>query len=322
LFSALSGQGPDARLTILIFHRVLAEPDALLEGEVDAKRFNLICSWLARWFRVLPLDEAMTRLRAGTLPSRSLCITFDDGYADNHDVALPILRSHGLPATFFVTTGVIDGGLMWNDTVIESVRRAEVDQIDGRDLGLGSLGVLSLIGATHRRLAIERLLLAIKHLEPDERSDRVERLRRLVGLRELRSDLMMTVEQVCGLRNAGMQIGGHTVTHPILARLDDATARHEIAEGKRVLEAWLGEEVSMFAYPNGRPGDDFEPKHAVMAREAGFKAALTTAWGVATRETDAYVVPRFTPWAPQRWKFGLQLARNLASGRRGSASAM
>jgi peptidoglycan/xylan/chitin deacetylase (PgdA/CDA1 family) len=125
---------------------------------------------------------------------------------------------------------------------------------------------------------------------------------------------MMSVEQVRGLRDAGMQIGGHTVTHPILARLDDATAQREIGEGKRTLEAWLGEEVPLFAYPNGRPGDDFEPKHARMAQAAGFKAAVTTAWGVARRGTDAYSIPRYTPWARQRWKFSLQLARNLASG--------
>lgn len=315
LFSALSGQGPDARLTVLIFHRVLEEPDALLQGEVDAKRFSRICGWLSRWFNVLPLDEAMSRLGTVGLPPRSLCITFDDGYADNHDVALPILQSHGLSATFFVTTGVIDGGVMWNDTVIESVRRARVSQIDGRDLGLHALGAMPLDGAAQRRAAIERLLLAVKHLEPTERADRVDRLRRLAGLQELPSDTMMTVAQVRGLRDAGMQIGGHTVTHPILARLDDDAARYEIAEGKRVLEAWLGEEVPLFAYPNGRPGDDFEPKHATMVRQAGFKGAVSTAWGVATRQTDAFAVPRFTPWAPQRWKFGLQLARNLASSR-------
>jgi peptidoglycan/xylan/chitin deacetylase (PgdA/CDA1 family) len=313
LFAALSGQGQGARLSTLIFHRVLPEPDPLMPGEVDAARFDAICGWLARWFRVLPLDEALARLREGRLPRRSLCITFDDGYADNHDLAMPILRRHGLQATFFVTTGVIGGGRMWNDTVIEAVRAAGVAAIDGRDLGLEQTGRIPLEGSAQRRDAIALLLPAIKHLEPGDRADSVERLRRLCAA-TLPSNLMMSVEQVRGLRDAGMQIGGHTVTHPILARLDDATAQREIGEGKRTLEAWLGEEVPLFAYPNGRPGDDFEPKHARMAQAAGFKAAVTTAWGVARRGTDAYSIPRYTPWARQRWKFSLQLARNLASG--------
>jgi peptidoglycan/xylan/chitin deacetylase (PgdA/CDA1 family) len=310
LFAALSGHGPSAKLSTLIFHRVLPEPDPLQPGEVAAERFDAVCAWLARWFRVLPLDEALVRLREGRLPRRSLCITFDDGYADNHDLAMPILRRHGLTATFFVTTGVIGGGRMWNDTVIEAVRHTAAGRIDGRDLGLDELGSLPLDSPARRRSAIERLLPAIKHLEPADRADRVERLRRLCGA-DLRQDLMMSEAQVRGLRDGGMQIGGHTVTHPILSRLADAEARREISLGKQTLERWLGSEVPVFAYPNGRPGDDFEPRHGQMAREAGFVAALTTAWGVASRSTDAYAIPRFTPWARQRWKFGLQMARNF-----------
>lgn len=310
LFAALSGQGSGARLSTLILHRVLPQPDPLLHGEWDAAGFDAMCSWIARWFRVLPLDEALCRLREGRLPRRSLCISFDDGYADNHDVAMPILQRHGLTATFFVTAGVIDGGRMWNDTVIEAVRHARHDRLDTQALGLEPLAPLPLATAEQRRQAVERLLSAIKHLSPADRADRVERLRAWSGV-EPRSDLMMSAAQVRALRAGGMQVGGHTMTHPILTRLEDDDARREISQGKATLESWLDHEVSLFAYPNGRPGDDFAPRHAAMAREAGFKAALTTAWGVARPDTDPFGVPRFTPWARQKWKFGLQLARNL-----------
>lgn len=313
LYSLLSRQGQQSRLSILIFHRVLERPDLLLPGEADAARFNAVCGWLARWFRVQPLSHALAQLRQGRLPRRSLCITFDDGYADNHDVALPILQQHGLVASFFVTTGVVGGGRMWNDTVIEALRQASVLQLDGRDLGLDGLQALPLATAAQRREAVEQLLPALKHLPALERADKVERLRLLCG-NALRDDLMMAVPQVQALRAAGMEIGGHTVTHPILTRLSDDEARREIVQGKLTLESWLGEEVPVFAYPNGRPGDDFAPRHATMAREAGFKAALTTAWGVARPQTDPFGIPRFTPWARQKWKFGLQLARNLAAG--------
>jgi len=71
------------------------------------------------------LSDAITRLRRGTLPSCAVSITFDDGYADNAENALPLLQKYAITATFFIASGFIDGGRMWNDTVIESVRRAK-----------------------------------------------------------------------------------------------------------------------------------------------------------------------------------------------------
>ena len=119
----LSPGGAQARLSILIFHRVLPGPDPLQPDVPEAQRFEQILRWVARWFQVLPLDEAVARLAARTLPARAVAITFDDGYADNATVALPVLKRVGFPATFFIATSFLDGGRMWNDTVIESVAR-------------------------------------------------------------------------------------------------------------------------------------------------------------------------------------------------------
>ena len=124
-------------------------------------------------------------------------------------------------------------------------------------------------------------------------------------------DLMLTRRQVRELRDAGMTIGAHTVSHPILAREPDDRARGEIQDGKRELEALLGEAVTVFAYPNGRPGDDYAARHVAMARDAGFEAAVTTAWGAASHTTDPFEIPRFTPWDRSAWRFGLRLAQNL-----------
>ena len=136
----MSPAGRRARLSVLIFHRVLPQIDPLFPEEVDAQRFEQICGWLRSWFNVLPLDEAVLRLTDGALPERALAITFDDGYADNHNVALPILQRHGLVATFFIATGFLDGGRMWNDSVIESVRRTAQQEFDLRDLDGAALG--------------------------------------------------------------------------------------------------------------------------------------------------------------------------------------
>jgi len=147
--------GPLSRsLSILTYHRVVAEPDALVPDHVCAEEFDGQLAVLARWFRVLPLSEAVARLRAGTLPARAACVTFDDGYADNAHIALPLLLKRGLPATFFVAAGFLDGGRMWNDSVIEAIRAAQGDTLDARCAGLGALGIATL---DERRKAMEGL---------------------------------------------------------------------------------------------------------------------------------------------------------------------
>jgi len=114
--------GDGSRLSILIYHRVLPGPDPLNNWDPTAAEFESQIRALSRFFTPLALGEAVERLRKGTLPAHAACVTFDDGYRDNVDVALPILRRHGVPATFFIATGYLNGGRMWNDTVIESIR--------------------------------------------------------------------------------------------------------------------------------------------------------------------------------------------------------
>ena len=298
-----------ARLSVLIFHRVLPQQDPLFPDEIHAHTFDALCGWMKRWFNVLPLDQAARQLRDGTLPARAAAISFDDGYADNHDVALPLLRRHGLPCTFFVSTGFIDGGRMWNDTIIESFRRTRVARLALDDL-LPGLGDVACNALPERRAAIGRVIGAVKYLDPARRLQLVGDLARRAQV-DLPTDLMMTSAQVRALRAAGMQVGAHTVSHPILARLDAEDARREIQEGKRQLESVLGERVPLFAYPNGRPGEDYLPETVALVREAGFDAAFSTAWGVATAQSDPLQLPRFTPWERTPARFALRMLHNM-----------
>jgi peptidoglycan/xylan/chitin deacetylase (PgdA/CDA1 family) len=294
------------RLSILIFHRVLPAQDPLFPDEVDAQRFDEIVALLKTCFNIIPLSEGVRGLTSGTLPPRAACITFDDGYADNATIALPILQKHDVQATFFIATGFLNGGRMFNDTVIELVRRAP-DTLDLRGFGLGELALASVPA---RRAAIPQLLQALKYLPLEERADKVEALRAHVGV-SLPDDLMMVSDQVRHLRQAGMDIGGHTVNHPILARMSEDGARREMAEGKAELEALLGEPIKLFAYPNGRPGQDYQPVHARLARELGFEAAVVTSWGAARPGGDLFQLPRFTPWDRSPLRFMFRMLRNL-----------
>ena len=224
---------------------------------------------------------------------------------------MPILQRHGMVATFFVATSFLDGGRMWNDTVIEAVRGCSLNKLDLADLGFGTY---SLASPDERRQTIESLLGQIKYLEPGPRNQAVEAIAGRISI-ALPDDLMMTSGQVRQLRQAGMQIGAHTCSHPILASLSDAEAMAEIVDGKDQLEQIIGESVTLFAYPNGKPGRDYLAKHAAMAKAAGFAAAVTTAPGVSSLTTDSFQLPRFTPWDNQPLKFGVRMLANLLSAK-------
>lgn len=308
-FGWLSPSGSRARLSIFIFHRVLPAPDPLLPDEIDAERFERVVRFLRRSFNVLPLADAARRLRAGRLPAAAACITFDDGYVDNLTVAAPVLKRHGVNATFFIATGYSGGGRMWNDTVIEAVRAAPAGELDWQAEGAGH----HVLTDTASRVAAYRDALGrLKYLEPAERLARTQTLAARHGLGE-RSDLMMSPAQLRELRALGMDIGGHTVSHPILARTPDREAYAEIAIGREQLTAWLGEAPAMFAYPNGVPGRDFGQRDVGFVRRAGFEGAVSTAHGVATAASDVFQLPRFTPWDTTMTKFGMRCAMNLLS---------
>ncbi len=306
----MSPAGARAHLSTLIFHRVLSEPDPLFPDETDARQFAEVCGWLKSWFNILPLDQAVSRLKAGSLPARAACITFDDGYADNFQVAMPILQQHGLQATFFIATGFLDGGRMWNDTIIETVRGTTSPLLDLSSLNLGQHPVSTL---AERRAAIGALINQIKYRPVAQRISVTEQIASLARV-QLPQDLMMTSPQVKSMRQAGMQIGAHTVSHPILARLADDQARDEISKSKTFLERLLGERVGLFAYPNGKPGIDYLPQTVKVVRSLGFDAAVSTQWGASKQGDDVMQIMRFTPWDKTRLRFGIRMLRNLHGG--------
>ena len=131
---------------------------------------------------------------------------------------------------------------------------------------------------------------------------------------DLQQELMLTPAMIRTLAQEQVDIGGHTVSHPILTRIDDDAARHEIVENKRQLEAIIGRPVTLFAYPNGKYGIDFDQRHVNMVGEAGYAAAFTTAIGSATRRDDLFKIPRSRPWDASRLMFAARLLKWLAGG--------
>lgn len=302
----LIGRG---KLNIFIYHSVKAAPDPLMPFEPDVARFDMILGFLRRWFTVLPLGEAVQRLSDGTLPSAAASITLDDGYADNLTRLLPLLERHGLPATVFVADGYLDGGCMWNDVIIESVRGCKADRLD---LSLEGLPTLPLDSLQARRKAIDMLLPLVKYKPLAQRTPLAATIARRAGV-TVPTDLMLTSSQLQALsRSPLLTIGAHTHMHPILAVEDDATAREEISASKRRIEALIDRPVALFAYPNGRPDKDYTARDVALVRATGFVAAVSTAPGFATAASSSLELPRFTPWDQSLPRFAVRMARHLA----------
>lgn len=303
LATLVSGLGKDKKLLILIYHRVLDGPDFMRPSEIDIETFSWQMELLANHFNVLPLPEAIDRLKNSGLPSRAVSITFDDGYADNYTNALPILQRYGLTATFFIASGYLDGGRMWNDTVIEALRSMRQSRLDLSEIKLGSYD----IGTTGQKLlASEQIIKQIKHLDFRQRAEYSHYIGQQAP--SLPADIMLTSGQLKAISASGMEIGGHTVNHPILAKLSDEQALSEMASNKQFLEQLLGKPCRFFAYPNGRLGRDYLPAQTGLPKASGFQAALSTEWGVGNKKSDLWQLPRFTPWDRSPARFAGRLA--------------
>lgn len=303
LLSIASGFGKQRRLIILIYHRVLDAPDFMYPQQIDVDKFNWQMALLASRFNVLPLPDALAQLKSGCLPPRAVCITFDDGYADNYDNALPILKRYGLSATFFIVSGMLDQDRMWSDDIVEAIRYYPEPLLDLSALGLGRYMVATPFEKAH---AATQLVELVKYLPFSERS---AHCRAIAGLTaDLPRQLMLTTEQLKSLSEQGMEIGGHSVNHPILKNLAITDWQHEILACKIRLEEILGKPVRYFAYPNGKLNDDYELQHSGFVEECGYEAALSTDWGCVSTASDGFQLPRFTPWDSTPTKFMLRMA--------------
>ena len=266
------------RVRILMYHRFPRR---------DAANFDRQCAFLAAKYNVVPLGEAVRRLTHNEPVTNVAVITADDGYADVYEVALPILRKHGLPATLFVTTGFIDRTCwMTGDRVryhFEHTSRGSVEVTDhqGRVHAFSTKGKE---GAAALRSLLKRV--------PESTKRRI--------LRELDGDMAVlpaasmpdeyrpcTWDQIRGLAEGGVAIGAHTVTHPILSRLESREAvEQEIVQSKRDLEDALQRPVEQFAYPNGTP-EDIDAVSVDVVR-THFKGAVTAIDGLNAPGSDVY----------------------------------
>lgn len=297
----LSRELRDGQPCLLTFHGLRADDDpGLLDPDLHTpvSVFRNLCRHLAAHYRVLPLGKIVSAFDDGLpLPDGAAAITFDDGYASNHDLAWPVLREFGLPATVFLTTGFVDREeQLWFHRLETALASAGSDAVE-IEIG-GKLLILPLKSLDHRRAAFAMLAREIKLLPQESMStavSRIERQLRPQAGRDLRLDTLrpLTWEQARQMHRSGLiEFGAHTRRHFILSRCPPAAAEREIRHSRDRIAAELGSLPELFAYPNGQP-EDHTPATARMLREAGFAAAVTMSPGFITPGCDRFALPRY-----------------------------
>jgi peptidoglycan/xylan/chitin deacetylase (PgdA/CDA1 family) len=252
-------------------------------------QFGRILRWLSHRYEIVSLAEAVVRLRTEEKFKRGVAvITFDDGYRDNLTNAIPELVAKNIPATIFVATApLICGTRLWYDQVCEWLVGTGREQITvswaSRPLSL-----------TPRSQAARAIVEDLKRCEAGERRSRMAELSRALDISTSASirlhETVSVAELLAMAAMPGIDIGGHTVSHPILARTESDEARREITDNAKHLELLLGRRPTLFAYPNG----SFTDAHIAVLREAGYEVAVTTASGVNLPGQDPYRLMRLS----------------------------
>ncbi|MFD1701784.1 polysaccharide deacetylase family protein [Methylopila henanensis] len=244
-------------------------------------------------FDFVSLDEAWRRVTTGVSYRPFLHLAFDDGYRDVRDHALPILERHGAPATLYVTSRFAGHtGEIWWLALEEAISRARRVYVD---LGRGD-AVLDTGSNAAKQAAWNAIYWRLRSGPYDTLLNEVRRLgdEQKVDPLSFARELCMSWEELRTVsRHPLVAIGAHTVSHPILAKLDDAKAREEMAEGRDAIQRELGLEASHFAYPVG-DRSAAGPRDYAIAAELGFTTAVTTRPGHLTKAhaATATALPR------------------------------
>ena len=266
-YSLLAGARPWRGVAVLAYHGLRNSERTVLG---TSEELHVRVSVFERHLQVLqelstPISLAQWRQASNDhrpLPPRAVLLTFDDGYRSVAELGLPLLERYGIPAVMFVCTGPpASRDLMWYDALERLGRAAEIEPA--------------------------------KRLPYDAWRDLVDNAR--VAMTGGDERALMTPHQIATMaQHPLIEIGAHTVDHPILARASSVVQRQQIEESVRTLRMWTGTQPRAFAYPNGLPGRDFTSETMAMMADAGIDRAFSTEPRFATSADHVHAIPRFT----------------------------
>jgi len=327
------GTSSNSKALILMYHRVaegFSDPWSLC---VSPQRFAQQLEVLRKHTEIMPLQGLVEAVDRDVIARPTVAVTFDDGYADNLYNAQPLLERYGIPATVFVTTGYLSNAheFWWDELdriLLQPGRLPEVLRLTVNGLAhqwnLGEAAAYTE-ESWHRHLtwrvpqpppcARHALFVSLwKLLQLLPKNEQRKVLDELLvwagvdaGVRP--SHCTLSPQEVVALKRKGLlEIGAHTVTHPILSDLPTDIQREEIQQSKSDLEELLGSSITSFAYPYGACTVATLP----LLQEAGFTRACSTFASVVQRDSDRFQLPRLEVKDWNAEEFSCRLSRWLA----------
>jgi peptidoglycan/xylan/chitin deacetylase (PgdA/CDA1 family) len=293
----LAGMASD-RLLVLAYHRIgeLPGPNYPFQHEIMSatpEQFDRQLGFLKKHFHVTNFHELAEIEQAGrTIPKNSIVITFDDGYADNYEVALPLLQKHGATAVVYLSTGFIDAQApFWFEMLSYHVMRMKPGF-----LTLNRENFRLELTETNRMEIRRELGQALRVVSDSTRCLMLEELRDQSGVTPSAQELEMvrplTWDEVGSLDRAGIEIGSHTVSHPFLVQLDDRELLTELSSSKARIEEQIGRVVSSLSYPTGG-SEYFDSRSMRIASECGYRYAVSYDHStVRTSQMQRFAIPR------------------------------
>jgi peptidoglycan/xylan/chitin deacetylase (PgdA/CDA1 family) len=280
----IRGAVPVPTVSIITYHHI-ADHDPTYPYDPDVAdatpgQFRWQMEALAKHCTPIGIDDLMKSLDGGRLPKNAVVVTFDDGYASCHDIALPILRAVGIRATFFISTSyVTERRLYWWEQVSllinQAKRPATLTYPRRLELAPRSQATRTLLLDTIKdtpQLDVERFLVDVAEALGVTWNREIEA--------EYANGLIMTWDQIRALSRAGMDIESHSRNHRVLQTLDDEGLKSELAGSREDLETQIGRPVRAIAYPVGRRLGRSAHKIRKALASAGYKIGLSNASGI------------------------------------------
>lgn len=263
---------------ILMYHNFAASEDEWPDAvAVAAARKQL--AYLRDHFRVIPLSRLVEQLKSErSIEKNMVALTADDGRSNFYQSFFPLLKEFRMPATFFVVSSFICGkDWIWTDKVHWLARRPHAPE-------------------ALRPEQLDHFFEKMNRLRPDARNSQLNEIAGKMKLsipKDPPSEFApCSWAQLREMADSGLvEIGSHSVTHPIFSTLTDEESLWELAESRAQIEHSLGRRVIGFCFPNGKPAD-YGPKHLEQVREAGYASAVMTHSGMPRCGADQYRLPR------------------------------
>ena len=264
------------QINILAYHKVEDNDSDFLNLSLTLNSFESQLRYIHSNYKFIGLEKAVELLKSKTCLKEDLfVVTFDDGYKNNLQKALPVLRKYKIPATIFLTAGVIDKGeILWYDLIAEAVKSTKAPLVDLCDY---NLRLYPLNTQEEKTIAAKEIVRFLKYKKNNERESFIKMLLSRIKVEKeylYKLDLMLTWEEAKEMRQYDISFASHGMSHAILTNLEPKEMEYEIAESKKIIEDRIKERVSYFSYPNGSV-EDFNEETIRFLKDNGYQAACT-----------------------------------------------